>query len=295
MRFKNSTGTPLPYQIERWDNTACLAEVWVKVDAIIPSSDSQYIVMTWGSGSAIDSSNGTAVFDAASGYVGVWHMNDGSPTTNVNSVQAQFNTSPLGGMGGDINPTISYGSGIVAGADSLANGRYLSAGLLPTMQTVSMSAWVNPTVKTPWIKIICKPWTNFGGPYQIFSLEVTGPKDSAIQFHVGLNSEFSKYAVSTDSLKNKEWTHLAGTYDGATMRLYVNGAEAGSYSWTMGPIPPMPTNQMPWTIGGWGGNNGEILNGKIDEPRIYSGVWSPDYIKFSYENQRLGSAVLRFR
>ena len=295
VRFKNSIGAFLPYQIERWDNSAYLAEIWVKVDTIIPYSDSQYIVMTWGSGSAVDSSNGPAVFDAASGYMGVWHMNDGSTTQNANSAQAQFNTSPLGGLPGDIHPIISYGSGIIAGADSLANGRYLSAGLLPTTQNVSMSAWVNPTVRTPWIKIICKPWTNFTGPYQIYSLEVTGPKDSAIQFHVGLSDGFSKYAVNTDSLKTGTWTHCAGTYDGMTMRLYVNGAPAGTYSWTMGPVPAVPSNQMPWTIGGWGGNNGEILKGKIDEPRIYNGVWSPDYVKFSYENQRVGSAVLRFK
>ncbi|HMD69153.1 MAG TPA: DUF2341 domain-containing protein [Chitinivibrionales bacterium] len=295
VRFKNAAGAPLPYQIERWDNSTYVAEIWVKVDAIIPSSDSQYIVMTWGSGSAVDSSNGTAVFDTAEGYMGVWHMNDGSPTQNANSAQAQFNATPIGGIGGDMNPTIGYGSGIIAGADSLVNSRYLNAGLLPTVQNVSMSAWVNPTVKTPWIKIICKPWPNYGGAYQVFSLEVTGPRDSAIQFHVGLNPQFSKYAVSADSLQAKVWTHLAGTYDGATIRLYVNGAQAGEYSWTMGPVPPVPSNQMPWTIGGWGGNNGEILNGKIDEPRIYNGVWSPDYIRFSYENQRLGSAVLRFK
>ena len=291
VRFKKPDGTPLPYQIERWDNAACRAEIWVKVDTVRPFDDTQYVLMTWGTGPAIDNSNGSAVFDTAEGYMGVWHMNDGSPTQNINSAQAQFNTTPAGGAP---NPTISYGSGIIAGADSLSNSRYLNAGVLPTMQTVSMSAWVNPTVRTPWIKIISKSWTNYGAPYQIFSLEVTGPKDSAIQFHVGLTPGFSKYAVSTDSLKTKTWTHLAGTYDGITILLYVNGVQAGAYTWTNG-VPAVPSNQMPWTIGGWGGNQGEILAGKIDEPRIFRGVWGPDYIKLSYENQRIGSALLQFK
>jgi hypothetical protein len=295
VRFKSPVGKPLPYQIERWDNVACVAEIWVKVDTVYPMNDAQYITMTWGTGAAIDSSNGRAVFDTASGYVGVWHMNDGSPTQNANSAQAQFNTTPKSATGSEINPPIIYGSGIIAGADSLINSRYLNAGLLPTIQKVSMSAWVNPTVRRPWIKFICKSWTGFGGPYQIFSLEVTGPKDTAIQFHVGLSDGFSKYAVNNDSLKTGVWTHLAGTYDGMTMILYVNGVQAGAYLWTNSPIPAVPTNMMPWTIGGWGGNMGEILNGKIDEPRIYRGVWSADYIKLSYENQRIGSALLQFK
>jgi hypothetical protein len=292
VRFKKSDGTPLPYQIERWDNVACVAEIWVKVDTVYPMIDSQYILMTWGTGPAIDNSNGGAVFDTAAGYVGVWHMNDGSPTQNINSAQAQYNATIV--QNGP-NPRIRTGSGIIANADSLANSSYLSAGNIPTMQKVSMSTWVNPTVRTPWIKLICKSWSNYGGPYQVFSLEVTGPKDTAIQFHVGLSSGFSKYAVNKDSLKTGIWTHLAGTYDGITMLLYVNGVQAGAYTWATGGVPAVPSNQMPWTIGGWGGNQGEILNGKIDEPRIYRGVWSADYIKLSYENQRLGSALLQFK
>lgn len=293
IRFLKSNGAALPYEIERWDNIAGIAEIWVKVDTVYPLNDSQYIRMTWGNPAAIDSSRGRAVFDTAAGYVGVWHMNDASAMQNANSAQAQFSTTPTGG---GINPTIRYGSGIIAGADSLATARYLNAGQLPTMQKVSMSAWVNPTVRSPWTKIICQPWSGGNGPYQVFSLEVTGPKDSAIQFHVGLNSAFSKYAVSTDSLKTKVWTHLAGTYDGMTILLYVNGVQAGAYRWTSGGVPAVPANQQqPWNIGGWNQNQGEVLSGKIDEPRIYRGVWSADYIKLSYENQRQGSALLQFR
>jgi hypothetical protein len=163
------------------------------------------------------------------------------------------------------------------------------------MQKVSMSAWVNPTQKTPWAKIICKSWNNYGFPYQVFSLEVSGGKDTAIQFHVGLSGQFSDYAVSKDPLVNNRWTHLAATYDGMTGVLYINGVQAGSYTWTNSSIPAVPANQQPWYIGGWSYSQGEGIAGKIDEPRIFRGVWGPDYIKLSYENQRIGSALLQFR
>jgi hypothetical protein len=293
VRFKKRDGKPLPYQIERWDNLAGLAEIWVKIDTVRPLNDSQYIIMTWGNGPAVDSSNGYAVFDTGVGYKCVYHMNDGSPTQNVNAAQPQFTATVYQGT---TNPRIRTGSGMIANADSLTNFNFVTAGLLPTMQMVSVSAWVNPVVRTPWAKIICKPWSGGYGPYQVFSLETTGPKDSAIQFHVGLSNQFSNYAVSKDSLHAKTWTHLAGTYDGLTMRLYVNGVQAGSYTWTNSPIPQVPTNDKPWFIGGWDqqGNN-ETMTGKIDEARIYRGVWSQDYIKLSYENQRRGSAVLQFK
>ena len=292
VRFKNAHGTMLPYQIERWDNASYVAEIWVKVDTIRPLNDSQYIVMSWGSGSLVDSSNGPAVFDAGSGYQGVWHMNDGSTTQNANSAQAQF---PATIVQQGPNSKMGTGTGIIATADSLSNRGYLNAGMLPTMQTVSVSAWVNPVAVLPWAKIICKSWDNYNFPYQAFSLEVAGAKDSAVQFHVGLSNQFSTYVVNKDSLKSGIWTHLVGTYDGMETRLYVNGALAGASTWTRSPAPAVPYSSQQWTIGGWDQNEVECLPGKIDEARIYNGVWSADYVKLSYENQRQGSAVLQFR
>jgi hypothetical protein len=219
-------------------------------------------------------------------------MNDGSTTQNANSAQSLFATTPVGGGIG--NPSIRYGSGIIAGADSLANNRYLNAGLMPTVQQVSVSAWVNPAARVQWAKIICKSWDSYNLPFQVFSLQVPSP-DTAIQFHVGLSSQFSGYTTSKDSLASNTWTHVAGTYDGFTIRLYVNGAPAGSFTWLNGPVPAVPSVQSSWTIGGWDLRAAESFGGKIDEPRIFRGVWGPDYIKLSYENQRIGSALLQFK
>lgn len=291
IRFKNASGKSLPYQIEQWDYASLSAQIWVDVDSVQPSSDSQYIMMTW-NGAGMDSSNGPAVFPSSAGYVGVWHMNDASTTQNANSVQQQY---PAAIVQQGANSMFQNGGGIIAGADSLSNNNYLSVGVLPSMQQVSMSAWVNPTVLTPWAKIICKSWNTYASPYQIFSLQLSAPKDTAIEFHVGVSGQYSGYATSVDSLAVKTWTHVAGTYDGVAMRLYVNGVLADSYTWPNNNAPSVPTNQQAWTIGSWGQMANESFTGKIDEARIYNGVWSADYIKLSYENQRQGSTVLRFK
>jgi len=62
------------------------------------------------------------------------------------------------------------------------------------------------------------------------------------------------------------WTHLATTYDGSALRLYVNGALVSSIA-ASGNIV---TSNMPLRIGGnaiWGD---EYFKGRIDEVRLYN-------------------------
>jgi hydrogenase maturation factor HypE len=68
----------------------------------------------------------------------------------------------------------------------------------------------------------------------------------------------------TGALALNAWTHVAATYDGATLRLYVNGTQAASRS-VSGSIA---TSSGPLRIGGnsvWG----EWFQGRIDEVRVY--------------------------
>lgn len=75
----------------------------------------------------------------------------------------------------------------------------------------------------------------------------------------------SDAAGGTAILPTNAWTHLAATYDGSNLRIYVNGVEAG-----ITPVTgPMVTSTLPLRIGGnalWG----EFFRGVIDEVRIYN-------------------------
>ena len=69
------------------------------------------------------------------------------------------------------------------------------------------------------------------------------------------------------------WTHLAATYDGSTLRFYVNGTQAASRAVTGG----ITSSTNPLRIGGnsvWG----EWFNGSIDEVRIYNRALTPAQI-----------------
>src|SRR5207248_324381 len=72
-------------------------------------------------------------------------------------------------------------------------------------------------------------------------------------------------ATGAAALPLDTWTHLATTYDGSTLCLYVNGTQAASRS-VGGPISG---STSPLRIGG---NNvwGEYFNGVLDEVRVYN-------------------------
>ena len=61
------------------------------------------------------------------------------------------------------------------------------------------------------------------------------------------------------------WTHVALTYDGATLRLFVNGTQVATRA-TTGTIQ---TTDNPLWIGG-NSPYGEYFHGLIDEVRVYN-------------------------
>ena len=69
---------------------------------------------------------------------------------------------------------------------------------------------------------------------------------------------------------NATWTHLATTYDGSTLRLYVNGAEVRS----LAAGGTMTVSTGPLKLGGnaiWN----EWFAGTMDDVRIYNRALTP--------------------
>jgi hydrogenase maturation factor HypE len=68
----------------------------------------------------------------------------------------------------------------------------------------------------------------------------------------------------TAQLGLSAWTHLAATYDGATLRLYVNGTQVAAKALT----GSLAAGTQPLRIGG-NGVWGEWFAGQLDEIRVY--------------------------
>jgi len=118
-RFSKSSGAHLSYEIERWDKTNKLAEIWVLVDTIKSHNASQSITMYWGNASAVDSSKSTAVFDTANGFQGVWHFGEGNNSSANDATKNNYD----GAASGTTPPADASGLYIVRMAAIGLNGK----------------------------------------------------------------------------------------------------------------------------------------------------------------------------
>ena len=150
-----------------------------------------------------------------------------------------------------------YGSALVFNGTSALVGINDSASLHLTT-AMTLEAWVNPsTVDGAWRDVIYKGNDNY-------YLEATS-SHSAVPGGGGVFGGGGTTVYGAAPLAVNAWTHLAVTYDGATLRLYVNGTQVSSV--TLAGNILVSTN--PLQIGG-DGIFGQFFRGMIDEVRVYN-------------------------
>jgi PKD repeat protein len=134
-----------------------------------------------------------------------------------------------------------------------ANALDLSTGM-------TLEAWVRPGAQaTDWTTVAIKESAT-GRAYALYGADNAGRPPAGY-----LNNGSDKSAVGSSTLPLNTWTHLAVTYDGAALRLFVNGLQVSSTG-VSGSI--IATNGA-LSIGG-SSILGDYFNGQIDEMRVYN-------------------------
>ena len=95
---------------------------------------------------------------------------------------------------------------------------------------------------------------------------------------------FGNGAASRLDLPMNTWTHLAGTFDGATFRLYINGELSAASPGTLG-----PENTAPLRLGGSG--DCTPFAGRLDEVSLYSRALTTTEIQLQYAAASHGLCV----
>jgi hypothetical protein len=119
-------------------------------------------------------------------------------------------------------------------------------------KTFTLSAWVNPSNVNAWQDIIYKG----NDDYFLEASSDRGTPAGGGTF--GLVRGSSELRLNT-------WSHIAVTYDGSSLRYYVNGVEAGSVAANTA----VTNTNSPLQIGA---DNvfGQYFSGLIDEVRVYN-------------------------
>jgi glucose/arabinose dehydrogenase/chitodextrinase len=189
-----------------------------------------------------------------SGLVAAYSFNEGSGTTVADASGS--------GNSGTIGSATWTGAGKYGGALSFngtnAKVTIPDAPSLRLTTRMTLEAWVNPsTIPNAWRDVLYKGDDN----YYLSGSSSNSSRPAAGAIFSGSYGE----TFGTSALALSTWTHLATTYDGSTLRLWVNGVQVASKAQT----GTIKTSSNPLTIGG-DPIYGQYFSGLIDEVRVYN-------------------------
>ncbi|NTW33314.1 MAG: T9SS type A sorting domain-containing protein [Bacteroidetes bacterium] len=162
-----------------------------------------------------------------------------------------------------------------------ANNSAVNCGNNPVLRltsTVTLEAWVNRSSNS-WQAIISK--LVHEGDREGYGIEI---ENNRLVFIIGNNWSNWCYTYYDVALTFGQWYHIAGTYDGTTAKIYIDGKLVGTQSYTNGIVD----SQTPLYIG-CRTNSGCWADGQIDEARVWNVARTEAQIKANMYKELVGN------
>lgn len=191
---------------------------------------------------------------------GCWTFNaTGLDYGTGNSVYDHFTSytgNPVWSTSGYVGVTTSSYKSIDLDGDDMrtSSGKtFMSA----DRKSVSVAFWVAPRANYSSIThiMMCSDFSISQSSNNYINFSISVPSTNSVVVPVTVNA----------------WTHIVGTYDGSTIRVYKNGQLYTSKAWA-GTVSN-PGRYL--TVGGW---TSGVWNGLLDDLRIYSRVLIGDEV-----------------
>ena len=206
--------------------------------------------------------------------VGCWPMNEGSGTTAIDSGALPANNVTFAG-----DPTWVAGqSGSAISLNGSSQyGTTPDEASLDIANQITLAAWIKPARQATQ-DLIKKAAMDTTNGYELSSASTDASSPAPKKVFVRLNQVASAntYRVNSTSdypFDGNTWMHVAATYDGVTIRLYINGIQEGSMAASIA----IATNSLPLSIGAQSDGQ-RFFQGALDQVRVYNRALSADEV-----------------
>ncbi|MEA2973857.1 MAG: hypothetical protein QOG82_2315 [Actinomycetota bacterium] len=210
----------------------------------------------------------------ADGPVSYWRLGETSGTAAADSVGTSTGTYRNGVALGAPSLLVSDSANRAASFDGVNDMVSVpsSAALSPT-GAVTVEAWVRPTAKPA-----AGSFTSVASKADSYSIQFNGPQ---IEFTTINGTTRRRVQAPASAVVVGQTYHVVGTFDGTTQRLYVNGVQLASGTFS----GAMNVNTKAVVLGSWD-TASEFLSGTVDDVAVYAKVLTPAQVATHYNRGR---------
>jgi len=251
--------------------------MYFNADSVSSSSDTTFYIYYGNSAGTPDPAAIAETSAWNSNYKAVWHMDEAaesivdstsSDIDEADPTQSSSGTSVSGQIGNAID--------LNGSSNTIIFETNVTANLRPT-GAITVEAWVDyDSLANNDMIIQHGDSTNRG--WAIWNY------NNALRFQIGdgTGDYWTNLAYADSNLSTGQWYHIAGTFDGSTGKLYVNGSEVDSYSKSTSISYTSVNSQV--TIGRRPGGDPNWTDGTIDEVRVSDTGRSAAWVSSTYQN-----------
>jgi hypothetical protein len=270
--FSAPTSISLAANAQSYSDTGRAAgtQYWYRVRAVDASNGSAWSPVATATTQAAPPPASYASVVGADAPAGWWRLGETSGTTAAN--QAGSGAGTYAGSYTLDQPSLLATDMVnraVAFNGSSARVSVASTSALQLTNRVTLEAWIKPT-SLPTTGAFRSVLTKA----ESYSLQFNGPR---LEFTIIQSGTRRRLQAPSGAIVAGGTYHVVGTFDGATQRLYVNGAQVASAALS----GSASTNTRPLVIGSWDGSS-EFFAGTIDEPAVYNAVLSAAQVAAHY-------------
>lgn len=205
------------------------------------------------------------------GLVGEWHLDEGAGDVTKDSSG--------NGLDGKLANDPVWVEGKIKNGLQGCDYQWVDIGNDPKVRltrTLTMMAWINPTQFLNYPAVMGKGYEVNAG----YGLQIRG--DWTLWFELGDTEGKRNFYNPTDlALEPGAWNHVAATYDGKMMRIYINGHEAGEGMTRTITIKDTDVLFRLGFLGSYG-----CFRGAMDEARLYNRALSQQEIATIYRAEK---------